>query len=918
MRKRLHRRGAAFVAAFVLIAAPLAIATAAFADDPSVQSTATVANGEELREQWAIANNTLITLTANIDLGVDGSGNDICESDEPLRTDSDTGAITIDGQGLYGITQTCKGQRVLRDDAGGETVTLTGLTHFTGGNAYGHVGGLRNNGPVNVVNSTINDNSANSTGICELSANQAGAQIVLPCEDGDGGGIYAGPFGVEEADAEAGYDITLTDSSVVDNWAADDGGGVYAWWGSVSALRSQISGNVAAGQAYQGGRGGGAYADDDVTSTDSSWVGNDAQCGIFSEPAEPISQGDGFCGAVASGGGFFTYSSAIVGGSTFTNNHAYDSGGGFFADDAVVTSSTFTGNQAGGESEETAAGSASELPGPVSGLATAADGSAFCMCVGGGFAVGAGVGNTSVDEGTAQVTGSTFTGNGAGCDNYCLGGGGGFFAGAGATVSGSTFGNESEDGSNAAGCFQFCGAQGGGFYSAGTTNVDTSTFVFNGVGCLGACDAEGGGFFAGNGMQNMSADVLSKLPSGATAQIAESGSVSVVQSTFTLNEAGCIFFECLGSGGGFFASSSPTVDVTASTFNDNDSLWDGGALAVNGGYAISGLAECDADCGWSSDVTVTNSTVTGNTSGYPAAVSVPREGDTLTLVNDTIDSNTVLIRDFGTCSGLCAGAQARIQECECFGANIVAADLTSFGTDVTHPLIDFVDAEPVAAADSDVGNCWIFDTTSEGFNFSDDDTCEFTDPTDNVADGNDPMLGALADNGGPTQTMLPQPGSPLIDAIQPVSECQVDVDQRGVSRPQIKGCDTGAVEVLGASLRVDKAVTGTFGNPVPATGYSFSVSCTDGTAASLTVADATNGGSTDTVNDILPGAVCTVTEAPVVYTNPNVAVQPIVTYDPATGSPLGEGETEVVTVTNNYENVNLLGIAVDIVPKFTG
>jgi hypothetical protein len=209
-------------------------------------------------------------------------------------------------------------------------------------------------------------------------------------------------------------------------------------------------------------------------------------------------------------------------------------------------------------------------------------------------------------------------------------------------------------------------------------------------------------------------------------------------------------------------------------------------------------------------------------------------------------------------------------------------------------------------------------TTSSGYNFSDDDSCNFTEPTDNVADGNDPMLGALADNGGPTQTMLPQPGSPLIDAIQPISECQVDVDQRGVPRPQIKGCDTGAVEVLGASLRVDKVVSGTFGNPVPADGYSFAVSCTDGTSATLTVADATAGGSSDTLADILPGAVCTVTEAPVAYTNPNVAVQPIVTYDPATGSPLGEGDTEVVTVTNNFEGVNLLGIAVNIVPKFTG
>jgi len=55
-------------------------------------------------------------------------------------------------------------------------------------------------------------------------------------------------------------------------------------------------------------------------------------------------------------------------------------------------------------------------------------------------------------------------------------------------------------------------------------------------------------------------------------------------------------------------------------------------------------------------------------------------------------------------------------------------------------------------------------------------------------------------NGGPTQTLLPQPGSGLIDAI-PVASCQADgasgitTDQRGVARPQGAGCDSGAVEV---------------------------------------------------------------------------------------------------------------------------
>jgi hypothetical protein len=61
-----------------------------------------------------------------------------------------------------------------------------------------------------------------------------------------------------------------------------------------------------------------------------------------------------------------------------------------------------------------------------------------------------------------------------------------------------------------------------------------------------------------------------------------------------------------------------------------------------------------------------------------------------------------------------------------------------------------------------------------------------------------------------------------------------------------------------------------------------------------------------------------VTEAPVAYTNANVVSQPVVSYDPAVGSPLGEGDTEVVTVTNNYEGINLLGIAVNLIPKFTG
>ena len=68
-------------------------------------------------------------------------------------------------------------------------------------------------------------------------------------------------------------------------------------------------------------------------------------------------------------------------------------------------------------------------------------------------------------------------------------------------------------------------------------------------------------------------------------------------------------------------------------------------------------------------------------------------------------------------------------------------------------------------------------------------------------------VGALANNGGPTPTLLPLTGSPLIDAI-PAAACQsgsaagITTDQRGLPRPGVgigtgPNCDIGAVELQG-------------------------------------------------------------------------------------------------------------------------
>jgi hypothetical protein len=80
---------------------------------------------------------------------------------------------------------------------------------------------------------------------------------------------------------------------------------------------------------------------------------------------------------------------------------------------------------------------------------------------------------------------------------------------------------------------------------------------------------------------------------------------------------------------------------------------------------------------------------------------------------------------------------------------------------------------------------------SRGHNIASDNHCMFPGPGD--MNGVDPKLGPLANNGGPTKTHLPQPGSPAINGAVMVSG--VTTDQRGITRPQGPKPDVGSVEV---------------------------------------------------------------------------------------------------------------------------
>ena len=70
-------------------------------------------------------------------------------------------------------------------------------------------------------------------------------------------------------------------------------------------------------------------------------------------------------------------------------------------------------------------------------------------------------------------------------------------------------------------------------------------------------------------------------------------------------------------------------------------------------------------------------------------------------------------------------------------------------------------------------------------------TCAFTASGDRVVD---PMLGSLANHGGPTETIALMPMSPAVDAADPACPPPA-TDQRGSMRPGGARCDIGAFEV---------------------------------------------------------------------------------------------------------------------------
>ncbi|HEV7475326.1 MAG TPA: choice-of-anchor Q domain-containing protein [Pyrinomonadaceae bacterium] len=378
--------------------------------------------------------------------------------------------------------------------------------------------------------------------------------------------------------------------------------------------------------------------------------------------------------------------------------------------------------------------------------------------------------------GNVIITGSTFTGNSAlGGDggNFNNGGGSGvrggsiYFEGGTLNVDGSRIANSNAtggNGGNGPGNQQNGGqggiAQGGGAYIGGTASINNSTFE--------NCAAGGGNSGTGQNGTNAGADA-------GGGGLYSLGTVTVTNSTFDLNsatggDAGDSFGpDCFGAhesgdggaarGGAILAEAGSLIVNTATLANNSANGGNGGdGGKTNGGGACAQTSHGAGGLAHGGAITNTNA-ATVNINHGTISLNNAQAGNT--GVNQAGANLPPRLVAEGTGGGIRVGPGGVTLENTIIAGNTAANGLgDTTGAPTAGPNVD-------GAVMSNGHNLLGVATEATGFTGTGDQT------------GANPMLAALADNGGPTQTMALSPGSPAIDAGVAAG---ATFDQRGLPR----------------------------------------------------------------------------------------------------------------------------------------
>ena len=219
-----------------------------------------------------------------------------------------------------------------------------------------------------------------------------------------------------------------------------------------------------------------------------------------------------------------------------------------------------------------------------------------------------------------------------------------------------------------------------------------------------------------------------------------------------------------GFGGGIANGSGTTLTVSNSTFSGNSA----GSSGEGGGIANTGT------------LTVSNSTFSGNSasSGQGGAIANGSASATLTVSNSTFSGNTA---SGGQGGAIYSGGTLTVSN-STFSGNSASSGggILNYNSGATVTITNSVVAGNTDTASGQAGN----DCSGCG-------TQSSNNLISTSSSSPSPNLGPLQYNGGPTETMMPLPNSPALNAGL---SSTLATDQRGFPRPT----GTGVVSDLGA------------------------------------------------------------------------------------------------------------------------
>ncbi|VAX15795.1 hypothetical protein MNBD_NITROSPINAE03-534 [hydrothermal vent metagenome] len=252
-------------------------------------------------------------------------------------------------------------------------------------------------------------------------------------------------------------------------------------------------------------------------------------------------------------------------------------------------------------------------------------------------------------------------------------------------------------------------------------------------------------------------------------------------------------------GGGIY-NLGGTVTISDSTISNNT------AQGTNGGGGIYN----------SSGLIIERSTISGNsTTKYGGGIW--SDGGVLTITNSTVSNNTGSLRGGGVYQ--CAGGGATTTITYSTISNNSSPGGGGIGPCAADSGVITV-SNTIVANQKSGDDCAGLTITSTGYNLASDAKCGFAATGD--MNSTNPLLSALANNGGSTLTHALNYGSPAIDAGNNATcaSAPIDgVDQRGVNRSD-GACDIGAYEYFESASHT--LVVYKTGAPPAGMGYIYS------------------------------------------------------------------------------------------------